>query len=157
MMLKKGDMAPAIELPDTDMNERSLAEFAGSWVVVYFYPKDDTPGCTIQANEFTDLSEEYAAAGITVLGISADDCFSHQVFREKFGLKIILLADVDMTACNDYGVYQEKEKSGVRKMGIVRSTFVIAPDGRLAYVEYGVTPKEHARQMLEFVKHAAHP
>jgi peroxiredoxin len=154
-MLKTGDMAPAIELPDTDMNPRSLAEFAGSWVVVYFYPKDDTPGCTIQANEFTDLSEEYAEAGITVLGISADDCFSHQIFRQKFGLKVILLADVERTACNDYGVYQEKEKNGIKKMGIVRSTFVIDPDGRLAYIEYGVTPKDHARKMLGFVTQAA--
>ena len=154
-MLNTGDMAPDIELPDTDMKLRSLAEFAGSWVVVYFYPKDDTPGCTIQANEFTDLIEEYADAGITVLGISADDCFSHQAFREKFGLKIALLADVEMTACSDYGVYQEKEKDGIKKMGIVRSTFVVAPDGRLAYVEYGVTPKGHARKMLEFVKDAA--
>lgn len=154
-MLKTGDVAPSIELPDTDMNPRSLAEFAGSWVVVYFYPKDDTPGCTIQANEFTDLSEEYEAAGITVLGISPDDCFSHQAFREKFGLKVILLADVEMTACHDYSVYQEKEKNGVRKTGIVRSSFVIAPDGRLAYVEYGVTPKDHARRMLAFIKDAA--
>jgi len=107
-MLNTGGVAPAIELPDSDMNLRSLAEFAGSWVVVYFYPKDDTPGCTIQANEFTDLSEAYADAGITVLGISADDCFSHQAFRQKFGLKTILLADVEMAACNDYGVYQEQ-------------------------------------------------
>jgi len=156
-MLNTSDIAPAIELPDADMKQRNLAEFAGSWVVVYFYPKDDTPGCTIQANEFTALSDEYADARITVLGISADDCFSHQAFRQKFGLKVILLADVEKTACNDYGVYQEKEKNGVRKMGIVRSTFVIAPDGRLAYVEYGVTPKEHARKMLEFVKEAASP
>jgi peroxiredoxin Q/BCP len=154
-MLNTGDMAPAIELPDTDMKLRSLAEFAGSWVVVYFYPKDDTPGCTTQANEFTDLSEAYEDAGITVLGISADDCFSHQAFREKFGLKIIMLADVEMTAINDYGVYQEKEKNGTRKMGIVRSTFVVAPDGRLAHVEYGVTPKGHAQKMLEFVKNVA--
>ena len=154
-MLNTGDVAPAIELPDSDMKLRSLGEFADSWVVVYFYPKDDTPGCTIQANEFTDLSEEYADAGITVLGISADDCFSHQAFRQKFGLKIILLADVETTACTDYGVYQEKEKNGVKKMGIVRSTFVVAPDGRLAYVEYGVTPKGHAHKMLEFVKDAA--
>ena len=155
-MLNTGDMAPAIELPDTDMNLRRLTEFAGSWVVVYFYPKDDTPGCTIQANEFTDLSDEYADAGITVLGISADDCFSHQAFRQKFGLQIILLADVEKTACNDYGVYQEKKKNGVKKMGIVRSTFVVDPDGKLAYVEYGVTPKDHARKMLEAVKGATH-
>jgi peroxiredoxin len=153
-MLNTSDIAPAIELPDADMKQRNLAEFAGSWVVVYFYPKDDTPGCTIQANEFTALSDEYADAGITVLGISPDDCFSHQAFREKFGLNVILLADVEKTACNDYGVYQEKEKNSVRKMGVVRSTFVVAPDGRLAYVEYGVTPKDHARKMLVFIKDA---
>ncbi len=154
-MLKTGDTAPAIELPDADMNMRTLAEFAGSWVVVYFYPRDDTPGCTIQANEFTDLSEEFADAGITVLGISADDCFSHQAFREKFGLKVNLLSDVEKVACNDYGVFQEKEKDGVKKKGIVRSTFVVDPDGRLACVEYGVTPKDHARKMLEFVRASA--
>ena len=154
-MLATGDMAPAIELPDADMNMRSLAEFAGAWVVVYFYPKDDTPGCTIQANEFTDLSDEYADAGITVLGISADDCFSHQAFRQKFGLKVTLLADVDRVACNDYGVIQQKEKNGIKKTGIVRSTFVVDPGGKLAFVEYGVTPKEHAQKILAFVRSAA--
>ena len=154
-MLQTGDVAPAIELPDTDMNLRKLAEFAGSWVVVYFYPKDDTPGCTIQANEFTGLADEYAGAGIVVLGISPDDCFSHQAFRQKFGLKVILLADPERTCCNDYGVIREKEKDGVRKTGVVRSTFVVDPDGRLAYVEYGVTPKDHAQKMIEFVRDAA--
>jgi peroxiredoxin Q/BCP len=153
-MLNTGDTAPAIELPDADMNIRTLKEFAGKWVVIYFYPKDDTPGCTIQANEFTDMSEAYAEAGITVLGISPDDCFSHQAFREKFGLRIILLADVDKFACNNYGVFQEKEKNGVKKMGIVRSTFIVRPDGMLAYVEYGVTPKDHAGKMLEFIRAA---
>lgn len=153
-MLSTGETAPAIELPDADMNMRTLAEFAGSWVLVYFYPKDDTPGCTIQANEFTDLSEAYAQAGITVLGISADDCFSHQAFRQKFGLRLILLADVEKVACNDYGVIQEKEKNGVKKTGIVRSTFVIDPGGKLAHVEYGVTPKDHAAKMLEFIRSA---
>ena len=151
-MLKTGDIAPAIELPDADMNMRTLEEFAGNWVLIYFYPKDDTPGCTIQANEFTDLSDAYAEAGITVLGISPDDCFSHQAFREKFGLRIVLLADVDKIACNNYGVYQEKEKNGVRKMGVVRSSFIVRPDGKLAYVEYGVTPKDHAGKMLEFIR-----
>ena len=151
-MLKTGDTAPAIELPDSDMNMRTLAEFAGSWVVVYFYPKDDTPGCTIQANEFTDLIDEYTDAGIVVIGISADDCFSHQAFRQKYGLKITLLADTDQEVCNSYGVVQEKEKDGIRRQGIVRSTFVVNPAGKLAYVEYGVTPKNHARRILEFIR-----
>ncbi len=154
-MLNTGAIAPAIELPDSDMKLRTLAEFSGSWVVVYFYPEDDTPGCTIQANEFTDLIDDYTADGIQVLGISSNDCFSHQAFRQKYGLRVTLLADVEKEACNNYGVIQEKEKNGVRKLGIVRSTFVVDPDGRLAYVEYGVTPKDHARKMLAFVRQRA--
>jgi len=154
-MLASGDNAPDFELPDSDMKLRSLAEFSGSYVLLYFYPQDDTPGCTIQANEFTDLIDDYEAAGIQILGVSANDCFSHQAFRQKYGLKVVLLADVDREMCERYGVIQEKEKNGVRRLGIVRSTFVIDPSGRLAYVEYGVTPKDHAQQMLDLVKRLA--
>jgi peroxiredoxin Q/BCP len=154
-MLATGDTAPYFELPDSDMNIRTLAEFSGSYLVMYFYPKDDTPGCTIQANEFTDLIDDYDAAGVQVVGISADDCFSHQAFRQKFGLKIILLADVDKEVCEQYGVIQEKEKDGVRKVGIVRSSFIIDPAGRLAYAEYGVTPRDHARRMLDLARQLA--
>jgi peroxiredoxin Q/BCP len=154
-MLNTGDQAPAIELPDSDMNMRTLDEFRDSWVVIYFYPQDDTPGCTIQANEFTDLLDDYTAAGIQVIGISANDCFSHQAFRQKYGLRITLLADIEKEACESYGVIQEKEKNGVRKLGIVRSTFLVEPSGRLAYVEYGVTPKDHASRMLELARKLA--
>lgn len=150
-MLAMGDTAPVFELPDADMKLRSLEEFSGSWIILYFYPQDDTPGCTIQASEFTDLIDEFDAAGIHVLGISGNDCFSHQAFRHKYGLKIVLLADVEQEVCNRYGVIQEKEKNGVRRTGIVRSTFVITPDGKLAHVEYGVTPRDHARRMLDLV------
>lgn len=151
-MLQTGEIAPVFELPDSDMTLRSLADYAGSWVLLYFYPQDDTPGCTIQANEFTDLIDDYTAVGIQILGISGNDCFSHQAFRQKYGLKIMLLADIEQEVCGQYGVIQEKEKNGVRKTGIVRSTFVIDPAGRLAYVEYGVSPKDHARRMLELVQ-----
>jgi len=151
-MLATGEMAPDFELPDSDMKIRSLGDFSGSYVVLYFYPQDDTPGCTIQASEFTDLIDDYAAAGIQILGISANDCFSHQAFRQKYGLKIVLLADVDKEVCEQYGVIQEKEKNGVRKVGIVRSTFVIDPAGKLAHVEYGVTPRDHARKMLDLTR-----
>ncbi len=154
-MLETGDNAPDFELPDSDMKMRTLAEFSGSYVLLYFYPQDDTPGCTIQANEFTDLIDDYEAANIQVLGVSANDCFSHQAFRQKYGLKIVLLADVDKEVCERYGVMQEKEKNGVRKFGIVRSTFVIDPAGTIAYAEYGVTPKDHARKMLDVVKRLA--
>jgi len=120
---------------------------------MYFYPKDDTPGCTIQANEFTDLMDEFEAAGAQIVGLSGDDCFSHQAFREKYGLKITLLADVEREVCGRYGVMQEKEKDGVKKTGIVRSTFVIDPRGVIRFAEYGVAPKGHARRILDFINH----
>lgn len=151
-MLRAGDLAPAIELPDTDMQPRSLSEFAGRYVVLYFYPRDDTPGCTVQATEFSELIDEFEAADIQIVGISTDDCFSHQAFREKYGLRVLLLADAEQQVCNRYGVIQEKEKQGVKKLGVVRSSFVVDPDGKLVYVEYGVTPAHHAGKMLAFVK-----
>ena len=154
-MLQVGDKAPDFSLPSADMEIRSLADSAGKWLPLYFYPKDDTPGCTIQATDFSDMLDEYAAAGIHVAGVSADSCYDHQAFRDKFGLTVTLLADTERELCKAYDVIHEKEKDGVKKEGILRSTFVIDPDGRLAYVEYGVTPKDHARKMLEFVKETA--
>ena len=151
-MLAPGDRAPNFSLPDTDMQLRTLADFAGSVLVLYFYPKDDTPGCTIQATDFTELLDEFEATGAAVVGVSGDDCFSHQAFRDKYGLKVALLADVEKEACNSYGVYQEKEKNGVKAMGIVRSTFVIDPRGTIRFAEYGVAPKGHAAKVLEIVR-----
>jgi peroxiredoxin Q/BCP len=152
-MLHTGDKAPDISLPDTDMRLRTLADFAAKTVLLYFYPKDDTPGCTLQANEFTDLIDEFEGAGVQIIGVSGDNCFSHQAFRDKFGLKITLLADVELEVCQKYGVIQEREKDGVKKTGIVRSSFVINPEGTIIYAEYGVTPKDHARNLLDFVTH----
>ncbi len=151
-MLNAGDMAPDFLLPNADMEVRSLADFSDRSLVLYFYPKDDTPGCTLQANEFTDLLDEFEAAGARVVGVSRDDCFSHQAFRDKYGLKITLLADVEGEACNSYGVWQEKEKNGVKKMGVVRSTFFIDRDGVIRYAEYGVAPKAHAQHMLDLAR-----
>ena len=150
-MLRVGDKAPDIALPDADMTLRTSADFAGKKLVLYFYPKDDTPGCTIQANEFSDLIDEFEQAGAQVFGVSRDNCFSHQAFREKYGLKLTLLADVDGELCSKYGVIQEKEKDGIRRTGIVRSTFVIDPEGTISYAEYGVAPKGHARLLLAFL------
>jgi peroxiredoxin Q/BCP len=150
-MLHEGDKAPDIALPDAEMVMRDLSELRGTVVVLYFYPKDDTPGCTIQATDFTDLLDDFEAAGALVIGVSMDDCFSHQAFRDKYGLKVTLLADVEGEVCRAYGVLQEREKDGVRKEVIVRSTFVIDREGVLRHVQYGVAPKEHARQMLELV------
>lgn len=151
-MLQVGDQAPDFSLPSADMQMRSLSDSAGKWFLLYFYPKDDTPGCTIQATDFTDMSDEYAAAGIHVAGVSADSCHDHQAFRDKYGLTVALLADIDQEVCNAYGVIHEKEKDGVIKKGIQRSTFVIDPQGVVRYVEYGVAAKGHAAAMLEKIK-----
>ncbi len=151
-MLQEGDRAPDFSLPTADMEVRSLEDFSGRALVLYFYPKDDTPGCTIQANEFTELLDQFEEAGAQVVGVSRDDCFSHQAFRDKYGLKITLLADVEGDACASYGVWQEKEKNGVKKMGVLRSTFLIDQSGTVRYAEYGVSPKDHAERMLELVR-----
>lgn len=151
-MLRPGDRAPDFSLPDTDMQLRTLADFAGRILVLYFYPKDDTPGCTLQATDFTELLDEFERAGAAVVGVSGDDCFSHQAFRDKYGLKVTLLADVEKEACNSYGAYQEKERNGVKAMGIVRSTFVVDREGTVRYAEYGVAPKGHATKVLELVR-----
>jgi peroxiredoxin Q/BCP len=151
-MLQVGDNAPEFSLPDADMEYRTLADFAGGTLIMYFYPKDDTPGCTIQANDFTELMDEFEREGAQIVGVSGDDCFSHQAFREKYGLKITLLADVEREVCGDYGVIQEKEKDGIKKIGIVRSSFVIDPQGVIRYAEYGVAPKGHARKLLDFIR-----
>ena len=121
-------------------------------VVLYFYPKDDTPGCTIEANQFTALIDRFDALDTVVLGVSKDDCVSHRQFIDKFDLRVELLADTDGSLCEAYDVWQEKEKNGVRKMGIVRSTFIIDKSGTLADVEYGVTAEGHAHAVLNKVR-----
>jgi len=152
-MLSVGQAAPAFDTVDQHGNRVKLAGFAGKKnIVIYFYPKDDTPGCTIEANQFTALAEEFAAHDTVVLGVSKDGCDSHQQFIDKFDLKIDLLADTSGELCESYGVWQEKEKNGIKKMGIVRSSFVINKDGVLTYVEYGVAAEGHAQLVLERIK-----
>ena len=151
-MLKVGDKAPDFELPDADMNIVRAADMAGRNYVIYFYPKDDTPGCTMEAQEFTDMMSEFAAHNTALLGVSKDTCASHGNFRDKYGLDVTLLADVEGQLCEAYGVWQEKEKNGEKKMGIVRSTFIVDGGGVIRYAEYGVTPKGHAEKILEIVR-----
>jgi len=152
-MLEKNRKAPEFSTPNQHNEMIRLSDYLGKKnVVLYFYPKDDTPGCTIQANQFTALAGEFAVADTVVLGVSKDSCESHQAFIDKFGLKVDLLADTSGELCDAYGVWQEKEKNGVTKMGIVRSTFVVDKDGNLAEVMYGVTPEGHAQAMLEYVR-----
>jgi peroxiredoxin len=152
-MLSPHTPAPAFTAPNQFDKPVSLADFRGSQnVILYFYPKDDTPGCTIEANQFTALADEFAALGTVVIGVSRDSCASHRAFITKYGLRVDLLADEDGTLCQRYGVWQEKEKNSEKKMGIVRSTFLIDRNGNLADVAYGVTADGHAAAMLEKVR-----
>lgn len=152
-MLQTGQRAPAFTALDQTDNTVNLSDYTGRQnVVLYFYPKDDTPGCTIEANQFTSLASAFAAVDTVVIGVSKDSCASHQAFIDKYGLKVTLLADTDGVLCEAYGVWQEKEKDGVKKMGIVRSTFIIDNTGTLVSAEYGVTADGHAAAVLECVK-----
>ena len=151
-MLEKNQTAPAFTTVNQHNDSIRLSDYQGKQnMVLYFYPKDDTPGCTIEANQFTELASEFAKADTAVLGVSKDSCASHQAFIDKFGLKVDLLADTSGELCEAYCVWQEKEKNGVKKMGIVRSTFVINKEGMLVDVMYGVTAEGHAQDILNKV------
>jgi len=152
-MLKKSKTAPDFTVADESGTTINLSDFTDNKnVILYFYPKDDTPGCTIEGNQFTALVTEFAQADTVILGVSKDSCESHQAFIDKFDYKISLLADTNGKLCDAYAVWQEKEKNGIKKMGIVRSTFIIDKAGILQYVEYGVTADGHAAEILERVK-----
>ena len=152
-MLQVGQSAPLFTLPDADMEMVSLEDFRDEHnVVLYFYPKDDTPGCTREAIDFSDLDTEFAELRTVVLGVSRDDCLSHGAFRDKHGLSVRLLSDADSEVCEKYGVLQEKELEGVRRTGIVRSTFLIDRAGVLRHVLYGVKAAGHAHEVLELVR-----
>lgn len=151
-MLKVGQPAPGFNLPDSDMEMVKLSTYKGKNIVLYFYPRDDTPGCTIEAIDFSDHEDEFARLDTVVLGISKDDCISHAAFRDKHGLTVRLLADTEGEACAKYGVWQEKEKDGVKRMGIVRSTFLIDRRGILQHALYGVNPRGHAAEVINLIK-----
>lgn len=151
-MLQAGSHAPDFSLPDADMDMVKLSRFKGKNVILYFYPKDDTPGCTLEAIEFSDLIEAFERCNTLIVGISRDDCMSHADFRDKHGLAVQLLSDVDGKICEKYGVWQEKEKEGIRRMGIARSTFVIDKQGTIQHALYCVTAKGHAAEMLKLIK-----
>ncbi len=152
-MLEKQQVAPMFRSKNQHNELVSLADFAGEKnVVLYFYPKDDTPGCTIEANDFTNLAGEFAALDTVVIGVSKDSCASHVDFIHKFGLKVDLLADTSGEVCESYGVWREREKNGVKSMAILRSTFIINKQGMLADAMYGVNHEGHAQEVLEKVK-----
>jgi len=152
-MIVENQLAPEFSVQDQNGDMVNLSDFNGiKNVVIYFYPKDDTPGCTVQANQFTALVPEFQKFDTEVLGVSKDDIESHTCFINKFNLKIKLLADIDGVMSDAYGVWQDKEKNGVTSKGMVRSTFVINKQGTVLYSEYGVTADGHAQKILEIIK-----
>ena len=150
--LSVGDNAPDFMLKDHSGKEVSLKEFKGKWVVLYFYPKDDTPGCTIEANEFTRFSFEFQKLNAVILGISPDTCESHQKFMQKYSLTITLLSDTEHKALEKYGVWQLKKNYGKEYMGVVRTTYLINPDGKIAHVWEKVSVDSHAEDVLMRLK-----
>ena len=159
--LNVGMEAPHFELPDADMETFALTSLQGKKnVVLYFYPKDDTPGCAMEANEFSELDDDLAKLDTIVVGISRDDCLSHASFRDKHGLSVLLLSDPDARVCKRYGVMVEKEAcpepgrrvDGHKKHVIQRSTFVIDKRGMLRHVMYGVHAHGHAQGIFNLIK-----
>ena len=151
--LKTGQVAPLFSLPDADMETVELAQFLGKMnVVLYFYPKDGTPGCTLEATDFSDHEDEFSRHNCVVLGVSPDDCLCHAGFRDQHGVSIRLLADTESEVCRKYGVVHEKEANGSRKSCITRSTFIIDKRGTVRHVFYGVNPRGHAVQVLDLVR-----
>jgi len=154
LAVKINDKAPEFTLPDQDGKEVSLKAYRGKYVVLYFYPRADTPGCTIEACEFRDSYKKVEKIGAVVLGVSPDQPKALKKFEEKYGLPFTLLGDADKKVCDAYGVIQEKNMYGKKVMGVARTTFIIGPDGKVAHIFEKVKPEGHADQVLEFLKGA---
>ena len=148
-MVEKGKIAPDFTLESDDRGPLTLSDFRGSKVVLYFYPKDDTPGCTVQACDFRDSLPRFEGVDAVVLGISADDVESHRAFRAKFGLNFPLLADVGGVVCDQYGVWGDRLVDGRPLQGIERSTFLIGADGVVEEVWRGVRADGHMEMLAE--------
>ena len=151
-ILKEGDKAPAFTSKDQNGNSVSLSEFKGKKVVLYFYPKDSTPGCTAEACDFRDNYQGLKAQGIEVLGVSIDDEKSHQKFITKYDLPFTLLADTDKAIVEAYGVWGEKSMYGKKYMGTNRTTFIIDEEGNIAHIISKVDTKAPTAQVLESIK-----
>jgi len=150
--LNEGDLAPGFEMESDNAGTIRSEELRGKYVILYFYPRDDTPGCTTEACSFRDSSSEIAAEGAVVLGVSTDSLRSHERFRRKHGLPFPLLSDPDHRLADAYGVYSPRKFMGREFMGVQRSTFVIGPDGRLAKVWPEVKPAGHADEVLAWLR-----
>jgi thioredoxin-dependent peroxiredoxin len=143
-----GQPAPDFSIPDEHETPVSLSDFGGQWVILYFYPKDNTPGCTTEAKDFTQLNQEFSAMGAKILGVSPDSSQSHCKFIDKHNLTITLLSDPEHDLAETYGIWQLKKFMGKEYMGVVRSTFLIDPDGKIADTWTNVKVKAHAQQVL---------
>ena len=150
-MLKVGDIAPDFALADSEGKIHTLGQYRGKTVVVYFYPKDHTPGCTRQACAFGARYGEFEKRGVSVIGISRDSVQSHAKFKEKNSLPFILLADPELSCIKEWGVWQEKKNYGKVSMGVVRTTFVIDADGKVAHVMPKVKPDTNADDVLALI------
>ena len=147
-MLKSGQKAPDFTLPDKDGKSVSLSDFAGKKVVLYFYSRDNTPGCTRQANAFAQLNKDFEKKNVQVIGISKDSVSSHFKFSEKYDLPFILLSDNELDVIKSYGVWQEKKLYGKTSMGVVRTTFIIDEDGNIVEVMPKVKPDTNAADVF---------
>jgi peroxiredoxin Q/BCP len=152
-----GSVAPTFTLDTDEGKPLSLADLRGKPVVLFFYPKDDTPGCTVEACEFRDSFPRFTGIDAVVLGISPDDVASHRKFKKKFDLPFTLLADTEHEVSEAYGVWKQKSMFGHKYMGVDRTTFVIAPDGRIAHVFEKVKPAGHADEVAAAVAHLESP
>ena len=150
-MLEVGDRPPEFSLMDGRGKTHSLREFAGRTLVLYFYPKDDTPGCTIEACEFRDAEKEIAARGAVLAGVSKDGPAAHEKFSKKYGLNFMLLCDPELSAIKAYESWGKKKFMGREFDGVLRNTFIIGPNGRIRRIFRGVVPKGHAAKVLESI------
>ena len=149
MTLNVGDSAPDFALPDAEGNSVKLQDLQGKWVVLYFYPRDNTPGCTKEACGFRDAYSDYQGSDVVVLGVSTDDAKSHTKFATKYDLPFPLLVDEGGAIASEYGSYGLKKFMGKEYMGITRSTFIINPEGKLAKIYRKVKPEPHAQEVLQ--------
>jgi peroxiredoxin Q/BCP len=152
MPIESGIPAPEFTLPDETRKNRSLSEFRGHPVVLYFYPKDDTPGCTTEACNFRDDYSQYTQAGITILGVSADSFKSHAKFKAKYGLPFTLLADEGHKVCELYKVWGTKKNYGREYQGVFRTTFLIDENGKIVHVFEHVKPAGHSAEVMAQLK-----
>ena len=148
-MIKVNTKAPLFKIPSTNKSEYSLKDSLGKYVVIYFYPKDDTPGCTIETNDFNKLLSKFKKLNCDVFGISKDTLKSHDKFRDKYKIKFDLLSDEDLTVLNKYKVWAKKKFMGREFMGILRTTFLINPKGKIIKIWENVKVKDHAKDVLD--------